>query len=106
LKLKKPASRWQAGKDEEVDRTPRVDSTRMQLDPESRIGMPPVFPQSFGKYRKDERCRSCGRAKRKKTKGRKSTISAARQTCAEVKEKAGELVRIGQKRSEKGFASD
>jgi hypothetical protein len=27
-------------------------------------GCTPVFSQSFGKYRKDERCRTCGGAKR------------------------------------------
>jgi hypothetical protein len=36
----------------------------MQLDTESRMGIAPVFSQSFGKYRKDERCRTRGRAKR------------------------------------------
>jgi hypothetical protein len=46
------------------NQTPWVDSTRMQLDTESRMGISPIFSQSVGKYRKGERCRTCGRTKR------------------------------------------
>jgi hypothetical protein len=67
-------------------------------------GCTPAFSQSFGMYRKDERCRTCGHAKRckcKKTKGRKSTIFAARQTCAEVREKTGSYLGLGRSGAKK-----
>ena len=89
VEIEKPASRWQGREGRRSDQTPRVDSTRMQLDTESRMGIAPVFSQSFGKYRKDERVVARSVCKCKKTKGRKSTIFAARQTGAEVREKAG-----------------
>jgi hypothetical protein len=68
------------------------------------MGIARVFSQSFGKYRKDERCRTVvarSVCKCKKTKGRKSTIFAARQTGAEVREKAGRYLGWGRSGAKK-----
>jgi hypothetical protein len=87
--------------------TPRVDSTRMQLDTESRMGIPPVF---FLKASEStEKMRDAGPAARqafasaRRQRAGNRRFFAARQTCAEVREKTGSYLGLGGSGAKKGL---